>query len=76
LNVYAASLSLVRPAGKIPPFVNYTLLCAGIMTLNNNEYNIMNVIGHGTIMIKIYVELSWNFSWKVFRTGQMFTRLT
>ena len=27
-------------------------------------------------MIKISVELSWNFSWKVFTTGQMFTRLT
>ena len=27
-------------------------------------------------MIKISVELIWNFSWKVFTTGQMFTRLT
>jgi len=63
------------PAGIIPLFVNYTLLCAGIMTLQYHEYKIMNVIGYGTIMIKISVEHSWNFSWNVFTTGQMFTRL-
>jgi len=38
------SLLLVRPAGKIPPSVNYTLLCARIMSLNHNEHKIMNVI--------------------------------
>jgi len=70
------SLSLVRPDGKIPPSLNYTLLCAGIMTLKHNKYKIMNVKGYGTIMIKILVEFSWNFSWKVFTTGQIFTRLT
>jgi len=36
----------------------------------------MNVKRYGIIMIKILVVLSWNFSWKVFTTGQMFTRLT
>jgi len=36
----------------------------------------MNVKGYGIIMIKISVELSWNFSWEVFTTGEMFTRLT
>jgi len=36
-------ISLDRPAGKIPPFVNYTLLCAGIISLNQNEYKIINV---------------------------------
>jgi len=37
-------LSLVRSAGKIPSSVNYMLLCAGIMSLNHNEYKIMNAI--------------------------------
>jgi len=36
----------------------------------------MNVKGYGIIMIKLSVELSWNFTSKVFTTGQMFTRLT
>jgi len=27
------------------------LLCAGIMTLNHNEYKIINVIGYETTMI-------------------------
>jgi len=52
-----------------------SLLFARIMTLNHNLYKIMNVKGYGIIMIKISVELSWNFSWKVFITGQIFTRL-
>jgi len=42
------------------------------MILNHSEYKIMNVIGYGTIMIKISVELIWNDSWKVFMTGKMF----
>jgi len=46
------------------------------MTLNHNLYKLMNVKGYGIIMIKISVELSWNFSWEVFTTGEMFTRLT
>jgi len=46
------------------------------MTLNHNLYKIMNVKGYGIRMIKISVELSWNFSWNVFTTGQMFARLT
>jgi len=75
LNLYA-SLPLARPLGKIPPSANYGLLCTGIMTLNHNNYKIMNVIGYGTIMTKISVPLSWNFSWKVFTAGKMFTRLT
>ena len=71
------SLSLnVTPAGKVRPCVNYTLLCTGIMTVNHNKYKIMNVTGYGTIMIKISIERSWNFSWKVFTTEQMFTKLT
>ena len=52
------------------------LLFAIIMTLNHNLYKIMNAKGYGIIMIKISVELSWNVSWKVFTTRQMFTRLT
>ena len=36
----------------------------------------MNAKGYGIMTIKISVELTWNFSWKVFTTGQMFTRLT
>jgi len=28
------------------------------------------------VLVKISVALSWNFSWKVFAAGQMFTRLT
>jgi len=32
------SLSLVKPAGKIPTLVNDTLLCPGTMSLNHNEY--------------------------------------
>jgi len=36
----------------------------------------MNVKGYGNIMVKISVELNWNFTWKVFTTGKMFTRLT
>ena len=36
----------------------------------------MNAKDYGIIMIKISVDLSWNFSWKVFTTGQMFARLT
>jgi len=52
------------------------LLFARIMTVNHNLYKIMNAKGYGIIMIKISVELSWNVSWKVFTTGQMFTRLT
>jgi len=69
-ELLCTSLSLVRPAGKIPPSVNYTILCAGIMTLNHNVYKIMNVIGYGTTMTKMSVELSWSFSWKLCRTGQ------
>jgi len=38
------SVSLVRPAYNILPFVNYKLLCASIMNLNRNEYKVMNVI--------------------------------
>jgi len=34
----------MRPAGKILPFVNYALLCAGTMNLNHNVYKIINVI--------------------------------
>jgi len=75
LELLCTSLSLVRPTGKNSPSVSYTLLCAGIMSVDHNEYKIMNVIGYGTKMIKISVELSWNFSWNVFTTGQMFTRL-
>jgi len=36
----------------------------------------MNVKGYGTTMIKISIELSLNFNWKVFTAEQMFTRLT
>ena len=36
----------------------------------------MNVKGYGIIMVKISVELSWNFTWEVFTTGQMFTKMT
>ena len=36
----------------------------------------MNAKGYGLIMIKLSAELSWNFRWKVFTTGQMVTRLT
>jgi len=35
---------LLRTFMHIPPFVNYTLFCAGIMSLNHNEYKIMNAI--------------------------------
>jgi len=45
-ELLCTSLSLVRPAGIIPPSVNYVLLCARIMTLNHDEYKIMNVIGY------------------------------
>jgi len=46
-------MSFVRPAGNIPvPSVNYTLICAGIMILNHNEYKILKVIGYGTILKK------------------------
>jgi len=74
-ELLCTSLSFVMPAGIIALFVNYTLLCAGIMTLNQHDYKIMNVISYGTTRIKISVELSWNFSWNVFTTGLMFTRL-
>ena len=40
------SLSLFRPAGKFPPYVNYTPLRLGIMNLNYNEHKIMNAIRH------------------------------
>ena len=53
-----------------------SVLFARIMTLNHNFYKIMNAKGYGIAMIKLSVELSWNFSWKGFTTGQMFTRLT
>jgi len=47
-EVAPKSLPWIRywPAGKIPPFVKYTLLYAGIMSLNlnHNEYKLMNVI--------------------------------
>ena len=56
-ELLCTSLSLVRPPGKIPPSANYTLLFSGIMTLNHNEYKIMNVIGYGTIMIKYQLRL-------------------
>ena len=69
-------LTLVGPTGKSPPSVNYTLICTGITTLKDKKYKIMNVKGYGTTMIKISVELSGNFSWKVFTAEQMFTRLT
>jgi len=46
------------------------------MTLSHNLYKTMNVKGYGIIMVKISVELSWNFTWKVFTAEQMFTRLT
>jgi len=47
-------MSFVRPAGNIPvPSVNYTLICAGIMILNHNEYKILKVIGYGTILKKM-----------------------
>jgi len=36
----------------------------------------MNAKGYRIIIIKISVELTWIFSWKVFTTGQMLTRLT
>ena len=75
-EILCTSLSLVKPAGKIPPFVNYTQVCSGIMSLNHGEYKIMNVIGLGTIPINVLVVLCWNFIWQVFTAGQMFTRLT
>ena len=43
-ELLCTSLSLVRYGDKIPPSVNYTLLCAGIKSLNHNEYKTMNVI--------------------------------
>jgi len=57
-ELLSTSLSLVRPAGKIPPSVNYTLLYARIMTLIHNKYKIMNVLGYRTVKIKILVDLS------------------
>jgi len=48
-ELLCTSLSFVRPPDKIPASVNYTLLCTGIMTLNHNGYEIMNVIGCGII---------------------------
>ena len=63
------------PAGIIALCVNYTLLCAGIMTLNHHDCKIMNVISYGTTRIKISVELSWNYNWNVFTVGLMYTRL-
>ena len=79
LELLCASLSLVRLAGNILPSMStISVLFARIMTftLNHNLYKIMNAKGYGIVMIKVSVELSWNFSWKVFTTGQMFTRLT
>ena len=64
---------LVKPAGKIPPSVSYALLCAGIMSLNHNEYKLMNVVRD--YKDGISVVLCWSFSWQVFIAGQMFTRL-
>jgi len=55
LVLLCTSLSLVRPTGKNSPFVNYALLCAGIMSVDHNEYKIMNVLSYGTKMIKISV---------------------
>jgi len=57
-ELLCTSLTLVGPTGKSPPSVTYTLLSTGITTLNHKEYKIMNVIGYGTTMIKISVELS------------------
>jgi len=74
-ELLCTSLSFVMPAGTIALCVNYTLFCAGIMTLNHHDYKIMNVISYGTTRIKISVKLNWNFSWNVFTTGLMFTRL-
>ena len=76
LELLCTSLSLVRLPGNILPSVNYKAAFGRIMTLNHNLYKIMNVEGYGILMVKISVELSWNFTWKVFTTGQMFTRLT
>jgi len=36
--------TFARPAGKVPPSVNSTLLGAGIMCLNHNEYKLINAI--------------------------------
>jgi len=35
IECLCTSISLVRPAGKGPPSVNYMLLCAGIMSLKH-----------------------------------------
>ena len=78
LELLCASLSLVRLAGTVISchLSTIRLHFARIMTLNHNLYKIMNVKGYGIIMVKTSVELSWNFTWKVLTTGQMFTRLT
>jgi len=74
-ELLCTSLLFVMPAGIIALCVNYTLICAGIMTLNHHDYKITNVIRYGTIRIKISVELSWNYNWNVFTVGLMYTRL-
>ena len=57
-ELLCTSLKLVGSTGKSPASGTYTLLSTGITTLNHKEYKIMNVIGYGTTMIKISVELS------------------
>jgi len=76
LNFYAHHYHLLGLLVISRHLSSIRLLFGRIMTLNHNLYKIMNAKGYGIIMIEISVELSWNFSWKVFTTGQMFTRLT
>ena len=72
LNFYAHHYHLLGLLVIFRHLSTIRLLFARIMTLKHNLQKIMNVKGYGIIMIKISVELSW----KVFTTGQMFTRLT
>jgi len=52
------SLPLVRPAVSVHVLsVNYKLLCAGIITLNHNEYKTIKLIGYGTTMKKYLLSL-------------------
>ena len=70
LDLYAHSYHLLDLLVISHHLSTIRLLFARIMTLNHNLCKIMNAKGYGIIMIKISVELSWNFSWKVFTTGQ------